>query len=316
MKTLTENSAALVELASLLREEGYTHTTVTPATHARVNGRPGNTFARNAADVFGWSRPFLKDSLSAELFAAMARAQVLMPSDGAWRSRLRLSCLDDLTFWHSAYPTDAANAVFFGPDTYRFARAIQDVLATRRAPVRRAIEVCCGGAPGAILVARAHAEAEVWATDINPAALALAEVNARQADVPHVHTALSNLLTDVPGEFDLIVANPPYLNDAAGRAYRHGGGALGEALSLRIVRDGMRRLAPGGQLLLYTGAAMVDGRDPLREALQPLLDSQDVAWQYAEMDPDVFGEELETAAYADVDRIAAVTLTVTAPHGH
>lgn len=314
MMTLTENPAALVELAALLREEGYAHTTVTPATHARVNGRPGNRFARNAADVFGWSRPFLKDTLSAEIFAAMARAGVLIACDGAWRSRLRLSCLDDLSFWHSAYPTTAPDSVFFGPDTYRFARAIQDLLAKRRLPVQRAIEVCCGGAPGATLVARTHAGADVWATDINPAALELAQVNARQADVPHMHTALSDLFADVPGSFDLIVANPPYLNDAAGRAYRHGGGALGEALSLRIVRDGIDRLAPGGQLLLYTGAAMTDGTDPLREALRPLLGSRDVAWQYAEVDPDVFGEELETPAYADVERIAAVTLTVTTPH--
>jgi hypothetical protein len=34
-------------------------------------------------------------------------------------------------------------------------------------------------------------------------------------------------------------------------------------------------------------------------------------WSYAEVDPDVFGEELETPAYADADRIAAVVLTVT-----
>jgi hypothetical protein len=31
------------------------------------------------------------------------------------------------------------------------------------------------------------------------------------------------------------------------------------------------------------------------------------------MDPDVFGEELESGVYAHTDRIAAVTLTVTRP---
>lgn len=308
-----ENSTALIELAQLLRDDGYSHTTVTPATHARVNGRPGSTYARNARDVFGWSRPFLKDTLSAEVFAAMARARVLVSCDGAWRSRLRLSCLDDLAFWHSAYPTTQPDAVFFGPDSYRFARAIQALLARRRTPVQRAIELCCGSAPGAIAIARAHPQADVWATDINPAALQLADVNAQQADAPRVRTTHSDLFADVEGSFDLIVANPPYLNDSAGRAYRHGGGALGEGLSLRIVRDGIDRLAPGGQLLLYTGAAMVDGVDPLLDALVPVLERRGLAWHYAEMDPDVFGEELETPPYADVERIAAVTLTVTAP---
>ena len=34
---------------------------------------------------------------------------------------------------------------------------------------------------------------------------------------------------------------------------------------------------------------------------------------YEEIDPDVFGEELENPAYAEVERIAAVVLTLTMP---
>ena len=44
----------------------------------------------------------------------------------------------------------------------------------------------------------------------------------------------------------------------------------------------------------------------MREALGRLADERDLALRYREIDPDVFGEELEQAAYADVDRIAAV----------
>ncbi len=307
-----ENTAALVELAQTLLDEGYAHTTVTPATHARVNVRPGNTHARNAADVFGWSRPFLKDTLSANVFAAMARAGVLVPDDGAWRSRLRLSCLEDLAFWHSAYPTNQPDAVFFGPDTYRFARAIGHLLDRRELPVKRAIEVCCGGAPGAILIANHHRDAQVFATDINPSALALAQANASLAQAGNLSTAQGDLFAGTPGQFDLIVANPPYLNDPSERAYRHGGGSLGEELSLRIVSEGLPRLAPGGSLLLYTGAAMIGGSDPLQEQLQAILARSGMSWQYQELDPDVFGEELDAPAYAEVDRIAAVVLTVTA----
>ena len=40
---------------------------------------------------------------------------------------------------------------------------------------------------------------------------------------------------------------------------------------------------------------------------------RDVRWFYEEIDPDVFGEELETAAYSTVDRIAAVVLTARKP---
>ena len=33
-------------------------------------------------------------------------------------------------------------------------------------------------------------------------------------------------------------------------------------------------------------------------------------WRYEELDPDVFGEELEVPAYRQVERIAAVLLTL------
>jgi hypothetical protein len=42
----------------------------------------------------------------------------------------------------------------------------------------------------------------------------------------------------------------------------------------------------------------------------PRLAEGDFAWTYEEVDPDVFGEELETEAYRAADRIAAVVLNV------
>ena len=81
----------------------------------------------------------------------------------------------------------------------------------------------------------------------------------------------SDVLGSVEGQFDLIIANPPYMNDSQHRAYRDGGGALGEALSLRIVREALPRLEKAGSLVLYTGVAMVAGTDPFLESIQPLL---------------------------------------------
>jgi hypothetical protein len=37
------------------------------------------------------------------------------------------------------------------------------------------------------------------------------------------------------------------------------------------------------------------------------------SWRYGEVDPDVFGEELDTPAYAHADRISAVVLSATKP---
>src|SRR5690606_23767482 len=96
---------------------------------------------------------------------------------------------------------------------------------------------------------------ELVLADINPAALPYAAANAAAAGLGSALCVQGDLFAPAPGAFDLIVANPPYLVDGAARAYRHGGGALGSALSERIVHEGLPRLAPGGRLLLYTGIA-------------------------------------------------------------
>ncbi|MGI4940842.1 MAG: methyltransferase, partial [Janthinobacterium lividum] len=253
-------------------------------------------------------RPFRDGVVPPAILDAMQDAAVLADYPGGHRSLVRLSTLDGELFLHSAYPTTAADAVFFGPDTYRFASAI---VAYRPAtPVTRAVDVGCGAGPGAILVARAHPAAEVLAVDINDAALHLTRTNAALAGV-EVCAVSSNLLGGVDGDFDLIVANPPYLVDPDERAYRHGGGPLGAGLSLAILDAALDRLAPGGTLLLYTGAAVVNGIDPFRDAAATRLAGMKMGWTYRELDPDVFGEELEGGAYTDTDRIAAILLTVT-----
>jgi hypothetical protein len=103
-----------------------------------------------------------------------------------------------------------------------------------------------------------------------------------------------------------VVANPPYLADEMHRAYRDGGGALGADLSVRIAREALERLPRGGGLVLYTASAIVDGEDLLLRALLPHL--RGTRFDYRELDPDVFGEELDRAAYRNVERIAVVAL--------
>ncbi|MCY1406620.1 Release factor glutamine methyltransferase [compost metagenome] len=309
--SISTTDLALLQLGRRLQADGYRFITPTPLTHERVNQRASGEVAHSVRDIFGWSRPFLPGLLSPDEQDQLQQAGVLEQQQGLWKSRVRWSSLDEMLFVHSAYPTQACDAVFFGPDSYRFARLVHGHLQQSFAPIRRAADIGCGAGIGAIIIARARREAQVLALDINPAALRMTAINAALAEVANIELAPSDLLQDVDGYFDLIVANPPYLADPLNRAYRDGGGSLGAGLSLRIVDQAMPRLAPGGSLVLYTGVAMVDGRDPFFDAVRTRLASPLFGWTYQELDPDVFGEELLTPGYQTVERIAVVALIVT-----
>lgn len=303
----------LVRLLHALYKRNYRFVTVTPVTHQLVNRRPQNAWAKNLQDMFGWNRPFAAATLEAEIFELMQAADIARPLPEGWQSLLRVSSLQDTLFAHSAFPTDASDAVFFGPDTYRFARAIQQALPHLDSPVRRAVDIGTGAGAGAILLAQALPDAEVWGIDINEKALCLAATNAQAKGIGNVHFTYSNLLNDIEGVFDLIIANPPYLVDPHERAYRHGNGPLGAQLSLDIVATAMTRLTPGGTLMLYTGVAIVNGHDPLIEAVRPIIAQAGAHVSYSEIDPDIFSEELTNTVYSEADRIAAVWLQVRMP---
>ena len=302
-----------------LAGSGYRFTTPTPLTHQRVLEHRSAQMAATLRDVFGWNMPFKIATcvgMTRELLAAMRGAGVLHTHGDVMRCLVRISSIGDDLFVHSAYPTSHSDAVFFGPDTYRFTQFVEQGVSTfkrdGRQPVRM-LDVGCGSGAGGIVAARALAPSgpvEVCMNDINPLALQYTAVNASFAEVP-VKPALGNALRAVKGDFDLIISNPPYLQDAAQRAYRHGGAGLGRALSVRIGQEALTRLAPGGRLLLYTGVAIVGGVDAFLVDMQPLLADGRFKWSYSEIDPDVFGEELEQPAYAHVERIAVVGLTVT-----
>ncbi|CAN5879395.1 class I SAM-dependent methyltransferase [soil metagenome] len=292
---------ALLELLRALKARNYRWITPTPETQRRVLERPGHQSGVSLPDIFGWSLPFAPHVLAPDLLALMQSAGIVVPCGNLLASTLRVSSLGDELFLHSAYPTVAEDSVFFGPDTYRFARFI----AQCAAPARRLVDVGCGSGAGAIVAARASGASEVIMADINPAALRLAFINASAAGVV-AEVATSDVLQGLGGQFDLVVANPPYLVDDDKRIYRHGGDLMGAGLSLRIAREAAARLNPGGRLLLYTASAIVEGIDPFAAAVIPMLRASHCSVIYEEIDPDVFGEELDRPAYRHVDRVAVV----------
>jgi methylase of polypeptide subunit release factors len=304
---------ALLALGRELQRDGYRFTTITPASHHRVNSRPTST-ATPLQRIFGWSLPFRAAELQPDLLALLEQADELDDEENSLRSKVRFSTLGEQIFVHSAFPTDAPDTVFFGPDTYRFARALRYAIADFRAPSGPTIiDVGCGSGAGGLYAAAVvgpATNASIILSDINPKALRFSEINAQLNNVPNVTTVESSLFDKIDEQANLIISNPPYLVDPSARLYRHGGGELGFDLSLRIVEEALPHLRPGGRLFLYTGTAVVNGVDRFFQALRPRLEANAAHWKYEEIDPDVFGEELENPPYDCVDRIAVVALTV------
>jgi release factor glutamine methyltransferase len=297
--------AALVELGRALRTRNYEFVTVTPDTHRRVLERDPRP-ARDLRDAFGWSRPFAP-ALLPEGWLRLAREADVIRTDGELlRSSVRFSSLGQHLYAHSAFPTLSADAVFFGPDTYRFSAFLARSL--RRC--RCLVDIGCGSGAGALGAAKL-AERLVLA-DISPLALRFAAVNAALAGIP-AEVVESDVLAAVSGPVDTVIANPPYLRDGASRVYRDGGGRYGESLSLRILRESLARVAPGGRIALYTGTAIVDGRDAFRELAEGMCRGAGASFDYTELDPDVFGNELAEAPYEGVERLAAVGLLAVLP---
>jgi methylase of polypeptide subunit release factors len=304
-----EAHAALLSLLAALDADGYDFVTPTPATHARVVARPDRREARTLRDIFGWSLPFARDLLPAPLFNALERSDAIERSGEHFMAKLRVSRVGGSLYLHSAYPTDGRDAVFLGPDTYRFADFIAAQLGAMSSGTR-IVDLGAGSGVGAITAGLLNRQADLTLVDVNRDALFLAGINAEFAGVP-VTLVEADSLAGVADPLDLVLANPPFIMDADGRAYRDGGDMHGARLSFDWAVAAAGRLTPGGRLLLYTGSAIVDGRDGLRDALAARSNALGCTLDYREIDPDIFGEELDEPPYADVERIAAVGVILT-----
>lgn len=310
LRTRSAADAALLDLIAALRAANYVFVTPTPATHALVRRRAPARDADILRDVFGWTRPFHRDQLPAEWVSMMQTGGVLRETNDGLRSTVRVSSLDGALFFHSA-PTDEDDAVFLGPDSYRFARFLKSVV-TSLPLGGRALDLGTGAGVGAFTLKTCCPQTHVHASDVNPAALRFAALSAEAAGL-EIEFQEASGLPPRPATFDLIVSNPPYIADDTGKTYRNGGGAFGAALALDWVRSSVGRLNSGGRFVLYTGAPVIGGRDLVRDDLTILAAEQNLGLVYEEIDPDVFGSTLRQDAYRSVERIAAVGAVLSEP---
>ncbi len=137
--------------------------------------------------------------------------------------------------------------------------------------IQAVLDLCTGSGCLAILAALAFPDAAVVGADLSAAALEVATRNGREHGLEDRVTLVEGDLFAPLGarKFDLILANPPYVDAAAMSAFppeyraepamAHAGGADGLDLVRRIIIDARAHLTEGGGLLCEIGT----GRDNL-----------------------------------------------------
>ena len=80
MSARVSETDALLALGRWLQSRDCRFTTVTPATHARVNARAGTARALTLRDIFGWSRPFDPKLLDDQVLDWLHQGDLLGPA--------------------------------------------------------------------------------------------------------------------------------------------------------------------------------------------------------------------------------------------
>ncbi len=128
----------------------------------------------------------------------------------------------------------------------------------------RVLDLCTGNGSLAVLAALAWPEVQVTGADISPDALAVARINVNQHGLQDRVTLVeSDGLAQLPGPFDLILCNPPYvcqaIMDALPAEYRAepelalAGGEDGMDFVRQLFRDAPPRMSPDAVLVLEIG---------------------------------------------------------------
>ena len=129
---------------------------------------------------------------------------------------------------------------------------------------QRVLDLCTGNGSLAVLAAMAYPDVTVDAADISPEALAVVRINVDKHGLQERITLIeSDGLAALPGPYDLVLCNPPYVNAAsmaalppeyqAEPALALAGGEDGMDFVRALLRDLPSRLTEHGVLVLEIG---------------------------------------------------------------
>ena len=152
----------------------------------------------------------------------------------------------------------------------------------------RIVDVGTGSGCIALALAKELPDAEIHATDISPAALEVARANAARHQLEHrVRFRQADLLEGLPGEFDFVVSNPPYVGESEEdsvqlevRRFEPRGavfaGPKGTEVIARLIPQAQAALRPSGWLVMEISGTIA-------EDVRKRFDG----WQNLEIKPDL-----------------------------
>ena len=195
--------------------------------------------------LFGTSEtlpPASKDGLPLGLMDSLVDGAIVGQVDGGFRGTVRFSDWDGFVIAH-----DRSNPLELREDSVSGINPTTRTLAalTVRPRVARALDVGTGCGVQALLAAR-HAD-EVVATDVNPRALWLTDINAVLNDVTNITCVEGSLFDPVEGEkFDVVVGNLPFVVSPDSDYTFRDSGLPGDDVSRIAVEGAASVLNPGG----------------------------------------------------------------------
>jgi release factor glutamine methyltransferase len=136
----------------------------------------------------------------------------------------------------------------------------------------RIVDVGTGSGCIALALAKELPQAEIYATDISPAALEIARANASRLQLEsRIHFRETDLLQGLPSQyFDFVVSNPPYVGESEEdqvqlevRKFEPRNavfaGHTGLEVTLRLIPQAEAALKPGGWLVMEISGTIAGG---------------------------------------------------------
>jgi len=182
------------------------------------------------------------DALPPGLLDALTRSGLVERSGEEIRATVQLSSWEGFVVAH-----DPSNPLELRSDSVSGINPTTRTLAalTVRRPVARALDVGTGCGAQALLAAR-HAD-EVVATDVNPRALWLTEINAAMNGLTNITCVEGSMFDPVAGEkFDLVVGNLPFVVSPDSDYTFRDSGLPGDDVSRIAVEGAASALNPDG----------------------------------------------------------------------